>query len=123
MNHSNTSINTNQSSPLAAALGKAITPERIAATLSDALSATLLSRSGAVEIDTRSRLQAASLILAYLVGKPVERTETVNVNMEADSGLSLKERIQRSPALRAQLTQTLAEVEAEARHTGTTPGA
>lgn len=101
----------NLSQAIAAALAKKITPEHLATTLSDALTATSVSRNGAVEIDTRSRLQAASLILAYQVGRPVERSETVTVNMEADSALGMEDRLRHSPALRKVLRGMLDRVE------------
>jgi hypothetical protein len=98
---------------IAAALEKRIAPEQVATVLSDALTATTVSRSGAVEPDTRSRLQAAGMILAYQVGRPVERTEAVNINVDADSAIGMKERLAHSPALRAMLRKMLAAVEDE----------
>lgn len=109
MTNSNNSISANPSAAIAAALGKVISPERIATALSDALSATTIARSGVVEPDTRSRLQAASIILAYMVGRPVERSETVTIVADADSRLDIQERLRRSPALREQLARSLAE--------------
>lgn len=102
---------TNLSRAIAAALAREITPEQLATTLSDALKATNMSRSGVVEIDTRSRLQAASLILAYQVGRPVERSESVTVNVDADSAIGLEERLRHSPALRAMFRKMLERVD------------
>lgn len=96
---------------IAAALEKEISPDQVAKVLRDALSATTLSRSGAVEVDTRSRLQAAALVLSYQVGTPVQRSESVNVNLDADSAVGLKQRLAHSPALRKVLQGMLDEVE------------
>ncbi len=109
MTTSNNSISANPSAAIAAALGKVISPERIATALLDALTATTVARSGVVEPDTRSRLQAASIILAYTVGKPVERSENVSIIADPDSRLDIQERLRSSPALREQLARSLAE--------------
>jgi hypothetical protein len=109
MNSTNTETTAAPSAAISTALGKIISPERIATALSDALSSTTIARNGVVEADTRSRLQAASLILAYLVGRPVERSENVSIIADADSRVEISERLRRSPALRAQLARSLAE--------------
>lgn len=111
MNHDAPNLSSIASQALSQALAKAIPPERIAAALSDALSATNITRSGAVEADTRSRLQAASLILAYQVGRPIERSESITVNVDADSDADFKVRLRNSPALRDSLRQMLSEAE------------
>lgn len=111
MRTSNIATPTSSSQAIAAALEKVITPEQLAITLSEALSATTVSRSGVVEKDTRSRLQAASLILSYQVGRPVERSETVTVNVDADSTVDLSERLRHSPALRALFRKILDSAE------------
>ena len=111
-----TSLTESTKSPsqaIAAALDKLVSPERVANALSDALNATTISRSGVVEPDTRFRLQAASLILAYQVGRPVERTESVTVNVDADSAMGLEERLRHSPALRAMMRKMLERVDGE----------
>jgi hypothetical protein len=101
----------NPSTTLALALGKEAPPERLAQVLADALSATTVSRSGSVEVDTRSRLQAASLILAYQIGRPIERSEVVTVSLDASQQGDMSERLRHSPALRAAMRRTLADSE------------
>jgi len=96
---------------LAAALAADVPSERLAAVLSDALAATVVSRSGQVLPDTRSRLQAASLILAYQIGTPVQRSESVVVTMDADQSKDTMERLKHSPALREAMRRALAESE------------
>lgn len=54
---------------LAEALEK-IPDSRIAAVLLEGMSATTVSRSGTVEPDTRTRIQAANLVIQYKVGRP-----------------------------------------------------
>lgn len=103
--------NTNPALAITSALENQVSPEQIAATLAAALSATSTSRSGAIEPDTRSRLQAASLILAYQVGRPLERSESVNVNLDGDAALGIEERLRQSPALRAIFRNILEKVD------------
>jgi len=93
---------------LAAAIAEQAPPDRIAKVLADGLSSTVTTRSGIIEPDTKSRLQAANLLLAYSVGRPVERIESVNVNLDADNSLGLEERLKNSPALRQALSKILA---------------
>jgi hypothetical protein len=104
---------TNTASVIISALENQVSPEHIAATLAAALSATTTSRSGTVEPDTRSRLQAASLMLAYQVGRPLERSESVNVSLDADSAVEIEERLRSSPALRQVLRRVLDGIEAD----------
>jgi hypothetical protein len=96
---------------LAEALAAEVPSARLAAVLSDALASTVMSRSGQVLPDTRSRLQAASLILAYQIGTPVQRLESVVVTMDADQSKDTAERLRHSPALRAAMRKALAEAE------------
>ena len=107
-----TAISKSPAQAIAAALEKKISPDQVATVLFDALAATTVSRSGAVEPDTRSRLQAAGMILAYQVGTPIQRTESVNVNMDADSSVGMEERLMSSPALLSLVESTVAKVRA-----------
>lgn len=100
-----------QSRSLAAALEAEVPSGRLAAVLSDALSATTLSRDGRELPDTRSRLQAASLILAYQIGTPVQRSESVVVSLDADQSEDMRGRLRHSPALRAAMRRALADSE------------
>ena len=102
---------TNSGQHLAEALHAEISAERIARVISDGLSATTTTRSGAVEPDTRSRLAALQLLLAYTEGKPIERQQIVVSNVSADPVSDIEERLARSPALRRSLTATLAKMD------------
>lgn len=99
----------NPATTLALALGKEAPPERLAQVLADALSATTTSRSGVTEVDTKSRLQAASLILAYQIGRPIERSESITVTLDAEHQSDMAERLRHSPALRAAMRRALEE--------------
>lgn len=96
---------------LVEAIARSAPPERLAEVIADALSATITSRAGTREPDTRSQLEAAKLLLAYSVGRPVERVETVNVNLDADSSIGLAERLRNSPALLKSLRAIIEQVE------------
>jgi hypothetical protein len=100
------SINPGQA--LAAALENEIPEYRLARTISEAMTATMTTRAGTVEIDHKTRLAATSLALAYRVGLPVQRSETVMVNLDADQSDQLRERLAKSPALRRSLARMLA---------------
>jgi hypothetical protein len=102
----------NPSQAIAAALARSIPDNRIAETIASCLSATMTDRSGTVSPDHRTRLAAAQLALAYLVGRPVERQEVVTVSLDADSALGLRERLAHSPALRQTLRGALRDVDA-----------
>lgn len=104
-------ITTNPSQAIAKALADEIPASRLAKVLADSLSATTLSRSGTVEADTKSRLQGAALVLAYLVGRPVERQEILTMSADADSAVGMEERLRHSPALRALFRKMLARVD------------
>jgi hypothetical protein len=94
---------------LARILDREIPEDRIAQTLSECMAATSTGRNGVLEPDFRTRLAATQLALAYKVGRPVERQEIVQVNLNADSAIGLRERLRHSPALRKSLAGLLAE--------------
>lgn len=81
--------------------------------LAQALAATFVTRSGAVEPDWKTRVQAASLVLAYKIGKPVERQQVITQNIAADPIADIESRLAKSPALRRSLTAALAKTERE----------
>jgi len=101
----------NPSAELAGILAKKIPFEMIAETLFRALTATTVSRAGAVEQDTARQIQAAQIILENRVGRPVTRQEIVSVNLDADAGAGLRERLANSPALRASLQKLIDETD------------
>ena len=92
---------------LAKELADNVTDRRLATAISEALAATQINRDGTITPDHTTRLQAATLGLAYRHGRPVERQEVVSVNLDADSSIGLAERLRNSPALRKSLRQIL----------------
>ncbi len=102
----------NPNAELAEILAKKIPFEMISETLFRALTATTISRSGAIEQDSRSQLQAASLILENRVGRPVTRQEIISVDLNADSAAGMEERLRNSPALRSMFQKMLDKIDA-----------
>ena len=83
----------------------------IIAALEKALAADMVNRDGTRAPDHRVRVDAAKTLLAYRVGTPVQRSESVSVNVDADNALGLEERLRHSPALRALLRAALERAE------------
>ena len=75
--------------------------------LAQCLTATTISRSGAVCPDFRTRLAACQVALSYTHGLPARREESVVMNVEAEPSDKLEERLQRSPSLRRKLRDML----------------
>lgn len=96
---------------LAAELAAGVAPEQVLHTLRQALAADTVARDGSRQPDHRARLDAAKLLLSYTVGLPIQRTESIAVNLDADSALGLKERLRNSPALRESMRKMLADAE------------
>lgn len=111
MKRSNNSHISDSSQAIAAALEKEVSPERLAAALSSALDATTVSRSGIVETDYRTRLQAASLILNYQVGRPKERETPIPAKPETISHKEFIADLRQSPAFRREMRRLLEEAE------------
>jgi NAD(P)-dependent dehydrogenase (short-subunit alcohol dehydrogenase family) len=95
---------------LTAALAQELTDEQIAIAIRDALTATQTTRSGTVEPDHKTRLQAATLALAYKHGRPVERQEIITANLSENDDAIL-ERVKNSAAARAALRRVLDSAE------------
>jgi hypothetical protein len=95
-----------QNNSFAEALATELPDEQIAIAIRDALSATQTTRSGTVEPDHKTRLQAATLALAYKHGRPVERQEVITANVTENEDYVMN-RIKNSPALRAALRKSL----------------
>jgi hypothetical protein len=91
---------------LAEALATELPDEQIAVAIRDALTATQTTRSGTVEPDHKTRLQAATLALAYKHGRPVERQEVITANLTENADTIL-ERVKNSAAARAALRRVL----------------
>lgn len=79
--------------------------------LRECLTATTVSRSGVIEPDFKTRLAAATFVTTQRHGLPVRREEVLQVNVDADSAVGMKERLANSPALRAMFRKILNEVE------------
>ena len=103
---------TNSSQAIAAALEKEIIPEWLAAALSEALNATSVSRSGVVQLDYRTHLQAVSLILNYQVGRPNERETPIPDLQKAVQNHELVANLGPSPALHREIQELLSKAEA-----------
>lgn len=94
------------------AMQRHIDPEDVARVLASMLGATRQHKGGMVLPDTRAQEAAAKLYLAYVVGMPVQRSESVTVTLDADQGRDIAERLRHSPALREAMRKALAESEA-----------
>ena len=95
-----------QNNSLAESLATELPDEQIAIAIRDALTATQTTRSGTVEPDHKTRLQAATLALAYKHGRPVERQEVITANVTENEEYVMN-RIKNSSALRAALRKSL----------------
>jgi hypothetical protein len=91
---------------LTEALAAELPDEQIAIAIRDALGATQTTRNGTVEPDHKTRLQAATLALAYKHGRPVERQEVITANVTENEEYVMN-RIKNSSALRAALRKSL----------------
>jgi hypothetical protein len=97
------------SQQLSEVLDAEIPEERIARVLSDAMAATMTTRAGTVEPDHKTRVQAATLTLAYKVGRPVERQEVITREVTTSPDGDLAGRLRHSPALRKVFRRILDE--------------
>lgn len=95
-------------SRIAETLAKKIPADRIADVLIEAMSATITNRAGVIEPDTRCRLQAATLSLAYLEGRPTERSEVIAKTAKMTQA-EMIEKMRNSPAFRAEIADMLAK--------------
>jgi hypothetical protein len=84
-----------------------IPPARLVEKLERLLEAQVRTRTGELIADGRTQLAAAQVLVAYYVGRPVERQEIVQVNLDADAATGLVERLAKSPALREQVRKAL----------------
>ena len=101
-----------QNNSLAESLATELPDEQIAIAIRDALTATQTTRSGTVEPDHKTRLQAATLALAYKHGKAVERQEIITANL-SDNDNAILERVKNSPTARAALRRVLESTDIE----------
>ena len=110
------------SADVMAAVANKFDGDKLAGLLDELCSAQVVTNGGRQVPDNRTRLAAVTLVLAYLVGRPVERQEIVSVNLDADSMTGLRERLRSSPAMRETLAGLLAEVEADPTTSSMPPG-
>lgn len=85
--------------------------EEIGRVLRRCLTATTVNRSGVVEPDFKTQLATAVFVTSQRHGLPVRREEVVQVSVDADSSLGLKQRLAHSPALRSLIRSMLDDVE------------
>jgi len=104
-------MKTDPNTQLAAAIDREAPACRIIKALSDALVADVVNRDGTRGPDHRARTAAALALLEYSVGRPVARSEVVNINADADSEVGLQDRLRKSPSLRSKLRREIEAAE------------
>lgn len=82
------------------AMANKVAPDDIAAKVYELIHAKRETKGGAMIPDVRSMEAGIKLYLSYVVGLPIQRSEVVTVNLDADSTTGLAERLRNSPALR-----------------------
>lgn len=90
------------SANLASLMAEAIPATTIIDKIKDLLKATHVTKGGHYIDDNRAQESAVKLWLAYVIGLPTQRIETINVNVEATVA-ELKERVDQNPALKERL--------------------
>ena len=100
------------SKAMAEELARKVPASLIADAILELINAKRMTKHG-LETDVRAKEAGLKLALAYKVGLPIQRTEAINVNLDADSAVGMKERLAHSPALRAIFRKILDEVESE----------
>lgn len=95
------------------ALARSISPDYVADKIKQLLEMTRTTKAGEVP-DVRAMEAGIKLYLAYAVGLPTQRSEIVQVNVDADNALGLEERLRHSPALRSMFRKMLDNVEGSA---------
>ena len=91
----------NVTKELVSYLAERFPPDLIAGKIEELLHATHKTRGGNDIPDNRAREAAVKLLISYLVGLPIQRTENVNINI--DSMEDLQSRMKSSPAVQAAL--------------------
>jgi hypothetical protein len=98
---------------VAAVIDKEAPADRIIKALADALTADTVHRDGSRGPDHRTRVQAATKLLEYRIGRPIERTE---IKQEiTHKGEEEVMRVLDSPAARAALRRLIEKKEKPAR--------
>lgn len=86
-------------------------PDRLIRALAGALEADQVARDGTRAPDYRVRVQAATAILQYRLGRPDVRSSADPPNTEETGGESFQDKLKRSPALRSMLRQMVEKAE------------
>lgn len=102
------------------ALARKVSPDLVADKIKQLLDMTRMTKAGEVP-DVRAMEAGIKLYLAYAVGLPTQRSEIVQVNVDADNALGLEERLRHSPALRAMFRKMLDNVEGESSQNNGSP--
>lgn len=100
----------NVSKRLCSLIAERFPPELICDKLEELLEATITAKDGSSKPDNRARESACKILLAYSVGLPVQRSEHVEVRLDATAG-EVQEQLRQSPALRSQLQRMLGQAE------------
>ena len=93
---------------LQAALAQAFSPDELMAYFDSLLGAKTTSG----HPEHRTRLAALTLLLSYQIGRPVERSENITVQVDASSLADMEERLSKSPAMRQAFRRVLESAEA-----------
>jgi hypothetical protein len=99
------------SADVAASIAERFGGNKLSDVLADLLQATHLTKGGQMIADNRTRLATVAFIHDRIVGLPVQKIETLNVNLDADSAVGMEDRLRNSPALRQALKGILEKVE------------
>ena len=101
----------NVSQDVAIALATKFGPDRLTKLFEELAEATCITNGGRVIPDNRTRLAAAVYVANQILGTPIQRSESVNVDLSADSAVGMEERLRHSPALRAMFRKMLDKVD------------
>jgi hypothetical protein len=93
------------------AIHRHVPPDTVGAVIAKMLDAKRVLKNGTILDDPRTMEAGVKLYLAYMVGTPIQRSEVVSVNLDADSAVGMEERLRHSPALRQMFKQMLERVD------------
>jgi hypothetical protein len=94
-----------------ASIAAQIAPGRIGKVLDAMLDAKRHLKDGTELDDTRTQEAALKLYMAYMIGMPVQRSESVTVALDADSAIGLQDRLRNSPHLRESMRKMIERAE------------
>ena len=86
-------------------------PALIARKLAELAGAMVMDKFGNYQPEWKTQSLAVKMLLDYTVGKPVARSEHVNVNVDVENDDDIREQIRHSPALRAKLEEMIGKKE------------